>query len=462
MEKETLPLVSPDQVLSTLNPDGTRRWLAPRLAKGRYWKKRRVVAYVLMLLFNVLPWIKVGGKPVMLLDLVHREFTFFGVTFQPTETVIVTALFLSIFIGIFLATALWGRVWCGWACPQTVYLEFLYRPIERVTEGRFHSKGRAGVPFPRKVLKYSVFAVVSLHLSHTFLAYFVGAGEVLSWSTGSPGSHPVGFAIVWGVALLMMFDFSLFREQMCTLACPYGRLQSALVDPNSVIIGYDVERGEPRGKGKRGTEKTKDLGDCIECKLCVAVCPTGIDIRDGLQMECIACAECIDACDDVMDKIGKERGLIRYASEVELAGGKAKLLRPRTILYTALFVALLGIFVSLLGSRELSNISILRTGGSPFTALPDGRVMNLFKVRLENRNKVDRTYTIDIVEPGFTTSPEALRVELGPSETEEFQFSVFGMFDQFKDGQADLHLRVSDGVDFESITVHPMVGPKNL
>ena len=148
MEIETLPLVSPDQVLSTLNPDGTRRWLAPRLAKGRYWKKRRVVAYVLMLLFNVLPWIKVGGKPVMLLDLVHREFTFFGVTFQPTETVIVTALFLSIFIGIFLATALWGREWCGWACPQTVYLEFLYRPIERVTEGRFHSKGRAGVPFP--------------------------------------------------------------------------------------------------------------------------------------------------------------------------------------------------------------------------------------------------------------------------------------------------------------------------
>ena len=295
MEIEETPLEPPEHVLSTLNPDGTRRWLAPRLAKGRFWKRRRVVAYWLILLFNLLPWIQIGGKPAMLLDVMHREFTFFGMTFQPTETLLITLLILAIFVGIFLATALFGRVWCGWGCPQTVYLEYLYRPIERLVEGKHHSKGRAAVPGGRKLLKYAVFLVISLHLSHTFLAYFVGAPTVIEWSLGNPADHMMGFLIVWLVAAAMMIDFGFFREQMCILACPYGRLQSALLDPDSIVIGYDPIRGEPRGKGKRGTEKTTGLGDCVDCKLCVAVCPTGIDIRDGLQMECVNCAECVDA-----------------------------------------------------------------------------------------------------------------------------------------------------------------------
>ena len=462
MENETLPLAPPDQVLSTLNPDGTRRWLAPRLAKGRFWKRRRVLAYALILLFNVLPWLSIGGKPAMLLDLVHRKFTFFGVTFHPTETLLVTALFLAIFVSVFLATALFGRVWCGWGCPQTVYLEFLYRPIERLVEGKAHSKGRAAVPFPRKVLKYLVFGVVSVHLSHTFLAYFVGGAEVFSWSTTSPAEHPVGFAIVWGVAFLMMYDFSFFREQMCTLACPYGRLQSALVDPNSVIIGYDKKRGEPRGKGKRGTEKTAALGDCIDCKLCVAVCPTGIDIRDGLQMECVACAECIDACDDVMDKIGSPRGLIRYASEVELEGGKAKRIRPRTIIYSVLLVALLTAFVLLLGGRESSSVTFLRASGSPFNVLPEGRVMNLVKLRFENRDDQSRTYTVNIEEPGFVSSPEALSITLGAGGTEELQFALFCDFEQLENGQAPVHLLVRDDFEFEAKLTKTMFGPLSL
>ena len=460
LESEELPLAPPEHVLATLNPDGTRRWLAPRLAKGRFWQRRRVLAYGLIALFNLIPWIKIGGKPAVLLDVMHRHFTLFGLTFQPTETVLVTTLFLVIFISIFLATALFGRVWCGWGCPQTVYLEFLYRPLERLAEGKWHSKGRDAIPFGRKLLKYSLFLVVSVHLSHTFLAYFVGGTEVLHWSTISPTAHPTGFAIVWGTALLMMYDFSSFREQMCTLACPYGRLQSALLDEHSIVIGYNKLRGEPRGKGKRGTEQTNALGDCVECSLCVAVCPTGIDIRDGLQMECVNCAECIDACDSVMDRVGLERGLIRYASENELAGKPRKVLRARTLIYSVVLVGLLGALVTLLGAREDTHVDVLRIRNLPFMVLGDGRVSNPVKLRIENRLDTDRHYTVELQDPRFASNPPQLEVQLAGQATAELTFTVMAPQEVFVGGQAKLGMIVSDGATFEATVERLMLGPQ--
>ncbi|MDF1798626.1 MAG: cytochrome c oxidase accessory protein CcoG [Planctomycetota bacterium] len=460
METETLPLTPPDQVLSTLNPDGTRRWLAPRLSKGRFWRRRRVLGYFLMVLFNVLPWIQIGGKPAMRLDVLQREFTFFGVAFQPTETVLVVALFLTAFLGIFLLTALFGRVWCGWACPQTVYLEFLYRPLERLIEGKAYSKGPDAVSKGRKLLKLLVFFLVSLHLSHTFLAYFVGPHTVLEWSLGSPTEHPGGFAMVWFVTLLMLIDFASFREQMCTLACPYGRLQSALVDPNSIVIGYDTTRGEPRGKGKRGTEKTAALGDCIDCKLCVAVCPTGIDIRDGLQMECVNCAECIDACDSVMDRIGLDRGLVRYASENELAGGERKVVRVRTVLYSVGLVVAFVTLLFFLGSRKDTLVSVLRIRNVPFMTLADGRISNPVKLRIENRAPEARTYSVTPTQAGYLTMPESLSIEVGPGGTEELIFNVLVDASVFVGGQAPLELVVGDGAGFQTSLERTLLGPR--
>lgn len=460
MEPETLPLAPPDQVLATLNPDGTRRWLAPRLAKGRFWQRRRILGYFLMVLFNVLPWIQLGGKPAMRLDMVHREFTFFGVAFQPTETVLVVALFLTAFLAIFLLTALFGRVWCGWGCPQTVYLEFLYRPLERLIEGKAYSKGPGAVSKGRKLIKLVVFFLVSLHLSHTFLAYFVGPQTVLEWSFGSPTDHIAGFTIVWFVTILMVIDFASFREQMCTLACPYGRLQSALVDPHSIVIGYDETRGEPRGKGKRGTEKTASLGDCVDCKLCVAVCPTGIDIRDGLQMECVNCAECIDACDSVMDRLGFERGLVRYASEIELAGGKRKVLRVRTAIYSVGLVVAFSAFVFFLGNRKDTLISVLRIRNVPFMTLGDGRISNPVKLRIENRAAEARTYSVVPSQEGYLTMPETLSVDVEPGGTKEVIFNVLADVSIFIGGKAPLELVVSDGADFEATVERTLLGPR--
>ena len=460
METEELPLAPPEHVLATLNPDGTRRWLAPRLAKGRFWRWRRIVAYFLIALFNLLPWIPIGGKPAILLDVVRRDFTLFGVTFQPTETVLVTTLFLVIFVGIFLATALFGRVWCGWGCPQTVYLEFLYRPLERFAEGKWHSKGRDAIPFGRKVFKYALFLVVSVHLSHTFLAYFVGGTEVLKWSSSSPAAHPAGFVIVWGTALLMMFDFASFREQMCTLACPYGRLQSALLDENSIVIGYDKERGEPRGKGKRGTEKTAALGDCVECSLCVAVCPTGIDIRDGLQMECVNCAECIDACDSVMDRVGLERGLIRYASENELAGEPRKMLRARTVLYSVALVVLLGALGALLGSRVDTDVDVMRIGNVPFIVMSDGRVANPVQVRIENRKKEQRTYSLRIADARFEMSPPTVTAIVAGQSSALLSFNVLVPREVFVGGPPRLSMIISDGAEFEVTVERALLGPQ--
>ena len=302
------------RVLSTLNPDGSRRLIRPKLSKGRFYRRRLVVAWALVGAFVLIPILKMGGKPLLLLDIPRREFTFFGTTFLPTDTFLLMLLLFGIFVGIFLLTALLGRVWCGWACPQTVYMEYFYRPLERWIEGgraRQLALDAAG-PDARRVLKQVVFFAVSALLANTFLAYFVGWDQLISWMTSSPADHPAAFAVMLGTTLLMFLDFAWFREQTCIVACPYGRFQSVLLDRRSLIVGYDAGRGEPRAPWRRGEERT--AGDCLDCRLCVSTCPTGIDIRDGLQMECIACTQCIDACDEVMDRVGLSRGLVRYTS----------------------------------------------------------------------------------------------------------------------------------------------------
>ncbi|RMF65280.1 MAG: cytochrome c oxidase accessory protein CcoG, partial [Bacteroidetes bacterium] len=369
-------LEAPEEVLTTLTREGKRKWLYPVPSEGRFTRWRRRVAWVLILLYLALPLIPINGRPAVLLDFVHREFALFGIIFYPTDTVLLMLSLILVILVVVLGTALLGRVWCGWACPQTVYMEFVFRPIERLIEGKEHvRKRRDEGPWTwdkiwRKTVKLGVFLLISLVLAHTFVAYFVGWDNLLMWMTEPPTRHWMFFVMMALTTGLVLFDFGYFREQMCTITCPYARMQSVLLDPDSLIVSYDPNRGEPRGKGK----KREGLGDCIDCFACVRTCPTGIDIRDGLQMECIACTQCIDACDAIMDRIGKPRGLIRYTSENALAGKPTRIFRPRVVLYTALLAVVASLFVLTLVNRAPYDLDVGRSVGEPYTLLPDGRV----------------------------------------------------------------------------------------
>ena len=396
-------LLQPEErVLSTLERDGSRRWLRPKLAPGRYLTRRRVVAYLLIAIFTVTPYLKVRGKPVILLDVVHRRFTLMGVTFLPTDMMFLALFMVSLILSIFLLTALLGRVWCGWACPQTVYMEFLFRPLERLFTGRtgVGGKPKGQVAAWRLVLMYATYFLASFYLAHTFLSYFVGVEALRHWVFGSPTDHIAAFVIVVFVTVMMLFNFGFFREQTCIIACPYGRLQSVLLDKSSLIISYDKRRGEPRGAIRRTSlpvVEAEKKGDCVDCDMCVSVCPTGIDIREGLQIECVACAQCIDACDTVMKKVGRATGLIRYSSQSAMAGEKTRMLRPRVIIYPSVLLVLVSILAFLLATRAPADVAVMRGLGLPFVTMPDGGIENTLRVKLTNRTDHAMRLNVSVV-----------------------------------------------------------------
>ena len=303
-------------------------------------------------------------------------------------------LMLTVFVTIVLVTAVAGRVWCGWACPQTVYMEFLFRPIDRLFEGTVGKGGRPkrSKTFLLQVARYLVYLVLCGFLAHTFLAYFVGTDRLAQWMQSSPTEHPVAFLVMAATLGLMLFDFLFFREQLCLIACPYGRFQSVMLDQQSMIVAYDPVRGEPRKKGKHAPGEK--VGDCVDCNQCVVVCPTGIDIRNGLQMECINCTQCIDACDDVMERVGSPKGLIRYSSQDSIAGKAKKVFRARTIVYPVILLALFSGLIFAISTKAGFDARIIRHSGAPFTAFPDGTVSNEFRIRLVNRTNEPRNYQI--------------------------------------------------------------------
>lgn len=386
------PPIPSQRVLPTLNNDGTRRWIRPKPFKGKYYRQRFLVGWGLIAMFVGLPFVRMGGAPVVLLDIPERKFHLFGSTFLPTDGVLLMLLMLSIFVSIFLLSALLGRVWCGWGCPQTVYLEFVFRPIEQWLEG---SRGqqfkldREG-PNAARIIKFGIYVVLSVIVANVFLAYFVGVDKLVKWMTQSPLVHPTGFLVVAGVSAMVLFDFTYFREQMCTVVCPYARLQSVLLDKSSMIVGYDKKRGEPRGSGRNSG------GDCIDCKACVIACPTGIDIRDGLQLECVACTQCIDACDSVMTKLKKPTGLVRYASEGWFkTQEKVRVIRPRVLIYPVILVGLLSGLLLIGRAHQHSEVTVLRGIGAPFVEQGD-LVRNQLRIKIRNRSNQETAFQLSV------------------------------------------------------------------
>ena len=376
--------------LATVNKEGKRKWVFPKKPSGRFYNARTIFSIVLLLILFVTPFIKVNGHPFMLFDILNRNFILFGMAFGPHDFHLFVLAMITTIIFIFLFTAVFGRVFCGWACPQTIFMEMVFRKIEYWIEGDFREQKKLkAAPWTtekiiKKTSKHAIFYGISFLIANTFLAYIIGIDKLIQIVTDPPSKHIQGLIIILIFAGVFYFIFSYFREQVCTLVCPYGRLQGVLLDRDSIVIAYDNVRGEPRGKIKK-SEQQSNKGDCIDCHLCVDVCPTGIDIRDGIQLECVNCTACIDACDAVMDKIKKPRGLIKYASLNSIEKNSKFRLTPRAITYTVVLGILLSVLTYLLVTRTDYNINILRTPGLLYQEQPGDKVSNLYDLNVINK-----------------------------------------------------------------------------
>lgn len=413
MGTKHLPLL--DQPPGSLHADGSRNWVYPADVTGRFTRIRFWGFYVLIAVFVLGPWVQMGGHPAMFIDVAHRRFFLFGMTLNAQDVWLSFFLLTGIGFGLVVMTALWGRVWCGYFCPQTVWLEGVYRRIERLIEGarNVHMRRDAGPPsFDRawrKVLKHALFLLVSSFIAHVFISYFVSIPALYAMVLMAPGQHWVTFLWVTALTTLFYVNFAWFREQLCLVVCPYGRLQSALLDRDSVVIGYDARRGEPRGKA---TDPT--AGACVDCNRCVVVCPTGIDIRNGLQLECVGCAACVDACDDVMTRLHRPTGLIRYDSIHGLAGEPKRWLRPRLYLYGVLGAVGLAVASFAMAGRTTFEANLLRLRGAPFVVDGDS-VQNGFELHLVNKTGETRSFQLACLDsPGMHCTIAIAEPQLAP------------------------------------------------
>lgn len=388
--------------VSTIGKDGKRVWVYPNKPNGRYYRLRTYFSYLFLASLFLLPFIKVSGEPLFLFNVLERKFILFGMVFWPQDFFLFGLAMLTFMVFIVLFTAVFGRLWCGWACPQTIFMEMVFRKLEYLIEGDGpYQKTLDKMPWNsekiiKRTIKYLSFYAVSFLISLMFLSYIIGLDEVLLFFTQS-GSHKKGLISLFIFSGVFFFVYIYLREQVCIVVCPYGRLQGVLLDKRSIVVAYDYQRGEPRSLIHKNEQRT--AGDCIDCGHCVKVCPTGIDIRNGTQMECVNCTACIDSCDEMMEKVGFEKGLVRYASEAGIMNKEKVKITPRIIGYSVILLILASVLTFALVGRSDVETTILRTPGMLYQDRGDGLISNLYNYKIVNktRNEMEMELRIESI-----------------------------------------------------------------
>ena len=451
--------------ISIVEKDGHRKWIYPKKPSGRFYTARTIVSIFLLAILFGLPFIKVDGHPFFLFNIVEREFILFGSVFTPQDFYLFGLLMITVFVSLFLVTAVFGRIFCGWICPQPIFLELVFRKIEYLIEGDYtrqmelNKSPWTGSKIFKKGLKYLIFFILSFVIANTLLSYIIGVDALWKIMNEPVSAHVSGFIAIVVFTIGFYFIFAWFREQACILVCPYGRMQGVLLDKNTTVIAYDYNRGEPRGKLTE--KKEKNLGDCIDCNQCVVVCPTGIDIRNGTQLECINCAVCIDACDSIMDKINLPRGLIRYDSMEGIRTGSGFKWTSRVIGYISVLLILLTTITVLFAKRKDVDANVLRTPGMIYQNQGEDKVSNMYNFKLSNKTFNEMPIKFELSESEGEIKLVGNEIILKPMEVHEGSLLILMPKDKIKKLNTPLKINaVSNGKVIEEINT-TFIGPPN-
>lgn len=450
----------------TMNEQGGRNWIYANKPSGKYYTARNIVGIVLLLFLFIAPYIKVAEEPLLLFDIIHRKFVLFGVVFWPQDFHLFVIGLIAIIVAIVTFTVVYGRVWCGWACPQTIFMEIIFRRIEYWIEGsgdqqRIRNNGEDGLDkLWRKALKHFIFIIISLFITHSMLSYIVGVEKVKEYISGSPGENFSVFVAIMVFTGAFYFVFAFFREQVCSLVCPYGRLQGALLDNNTLMVTYDYKRGESRGTMRKDEDRRAvGKGDCVNCHKCTTVCPTGIDIRDGIQLECINCTACIDACDSVMERYKLPKGLIRITSLNNIEKGERFKWTPRIVAYTALMLALVGVLLVLFNLRSDFETTILRVQGSLYQKVDDQHISNIYNYKIVNKTNRSAELSIKLISPNGEVQLAGSLMKLEKQKKIQGAFLIKLANDQLTGSNTKIQIGIYEGDELLELISSSFVGP---
>ncbi|TNF49880.1 MAG: cytochrome c oxidase accessory protein CcoG [Bacteroidetes bacterium] len=451
--------------ISTVNEDGKRVWIFAKKPKGPFYNKRKLVSYLLLAFLFAAPHITLNGHQLLLFNVIERKFAIFGKVFWPQDMFLFALALIVSVVFVILFTIIYGRIFCGWVCPQTIFMEMLFRRIEYLIEGDWtHQKKLKNAPWTtekilKKTTKHLIFWIISFLIANTFLAYIIGSDSLWQIQTDPAGKHIGGLIAIIIFTTVFYLVFAKLREQVCTTICPYGRLQGVLLDPNSMVVAYDYKRGETRAKFKKGEDrKAADKGDCIDCMQCVYVCPTGIDIRNGTQLECINCTACIDSCDNMMESVGLEKGLIRFVSENGIKNRTGFKWTKRVIAYTVLLFVMISALSFLLFTRKDFEATIVRQRGTTYQMGQDGLVSNIYEINLTNKTQSDYVVTLQLEENGEIESV-VKKMLLKKEDVLKERFIVKLPMSEIDNGKKIIHIKIlGNGKEIQHISTK-FIGP---